>query len=144
MSTKSISSQSFNNEPFSNEPVGNEPFNNEPFSNEPVGNEPVGNEPIARKSTPGEPTVAERSAEQIVSDEFMIARAKILELAATLDRIERATGDVDGSRSMQLLVQGMNILCDDEVEKVKRVQLLMSRQYEPQWQSHMAMEKKVS
>jgi len=129
MSTKSISSQS---------------FNNEPFSNEPFSNEPVGNEPIARKSTPGEPTVAERSAEQIVSDEFMIARAKILELAATLDRIERATGDVDGSRSMQLLVQGMNILCDDEVEKVKRVQLLMSRQYEPQWQSHMAMEKKVS
>lgn len=124
MSTKSISSQSFNNEPFSNEPFSNEP--------------------IARKSTPGEPTVAERSAEQIVSDEFMIARAKILELAATLDRIERATGDVDGSRPMQLLVQGMNILCDDEVEKVKRVQLLMSRQYEPQWQSHMAMEKKVS
>lgn len=144
MSTKSISSQSFNNEPFSNEPVGNEPFNNEPFGNEPVGNEPKGNEPIARKSTPGEPTVAERSAEQIVSDEFMIARAKILELAATLDRIERATGDVDGSRPMQLLVQGMNILCDDKVEKVKRVQLLMSRQYEPQWQSHMAMEKKVS
>jgi len=129
MSTKSISSQS---------------FNNEPFSNEPFSIEPVGNEPIARKSTPGEPTVAERSAEQIVSDEFMIARAKILELAATLDRIERATGDVDGSRPMQLLVQGMNILCDDEVEKVKRVQLLMSRQYEPQWQSDMAMEKKVS
>jgi len=144
MSTKSISSQSFDNEPFNNEPVGNEPFNNELFDNEPVGNEPKGNEPIARKSTPGEPTVAERSAEQIVSDEFMIARAKILELAATLDRIERATGDVDGSRLMQLLVQGMNILCDDEVEKVKRVQLLMSRQYEPQWQSHMAMEKKVS
>ena len=129
MSTKSISSQS---------------FNNEPFSNEPFSIEPVGNEPIARKSTPGEQTVAERSAEQIVSDEFMIARAKILELAATLDRIERATGDVDGSRPMQLLVQGMNILCDDEVEKVKRVQLLMSRQYEPQWQSDMAMEKKVS
>ena len=63
------------------------------------------------------PILIERSAEQIVVDEFMIARAKIVELAATLDRIERATGDVEDSKNMQLLVQGMHILCDDEVEK---------------------------
>ena len=88
-----------------------------------------------------EPKIVERSAEQIVVDEFMIARAKIVELAATLDRIERATGDVEDSKNMQLLVQGMHILCDDEVEKAKRVQLLMSRQYDPHWQSQMSVSK---
>lgn len=88
-----------------------------------------------------EPKIVERSAEQIVVDEFMIARAKIVELAATLDRIERATGDVEDSKNMQLLVQGMHILCDDEVEKAKRVQLLMSRQYDPDWQSRMSISK---
>ncbi len=88
-----------------------------------------------------EPIIVERSAEQIVVDEFMIARAKIVELAATLDRIERATGDVEDSKNMQLLVQGMHILCDDEVEKAKRVQLLMSRLYDPHWQSQMSISK---
>ena len=85
---------------------------------------------------------AERTAQQIVLEDFMIARARIVELAATLDRIERATGDVDDSKNMQLLMQGMHILCDDEVEKAKRVQLLMSRQYDPQWQAQMSIERK--
>ena len=88
--------------------------------------------------------MAERSAAQIVADEFMIARAKIVELAATLDRIERASGNVDDSKNMQLLVQGMHILIDDEVEKAKRVQLLMSRTYDPNWQNLMSISKKVS
>ena len=90
------------------------------------------------------PTIVERTAEQIIADEFMIARAKIVELAATLDRIERATGDVEDSKNMQLLIQGLHILCDDEVEKAKRVQLLMSRHYDPKWQTQMSIEKKVS
>ena len=86
--------------------------------------------------------MAERSAAQIVADEFMIARAKIVELAATLDRIERASGSVDDSRNMQLLVQGMHILTDDQIEKAKRVQLLMSRDYDPNWQNLMSITKK--
>lgn len=86
--------------------------------------------------------IAERPAQQIVAEDFMIARARIVELAATLDRIERAAGDVNDSKSMLLLLQGMHILCDDEVEKAKRVQLLMSRQYDPQWQTQMSLEKK--
>ncbi|MCY2985896.1 MAG: hypothetical protein NTY15_19895 [Planctomycetota bacterium] len=86
--------------------------------------------------------MAERSATQIVADEFMIARAKIVELAATLDRIERASGNVDDSKNMQLLVQGIHILIDDQVEKAKRVQLLMSRDYDPEWQNIMSISKK--
>ena len=86
--------------------------------------------------------MAERSAAQIVADEFMIARAKIVELAATLDRIERASGSVDDSRNMQLLAQGMHILIDDQIEKAKRVQLLMSRDYDPNWQNLMSISKK--
>ncbi len=86
--------------------------------------------------------IAERAAQQIVAEDFMIARARIVELAATLDRIERASGNVDDSKNMQLLMQGMNILCDDEVEKAKRVQLLMSRHYDPEWQTQMAIERK--
>jgi len=86
--------------------------------------------------------MAERNAAQIVADEFMIARAKIIELAATLDRIERASGNVNDSKNMQLLVHAMHILIDDQVEKAKRVQLLMSRVYDPNWQNLMSISKK--
>ena len=86
--------------------------------------------------------MAERNAAQIVADEFMIARAKIIELAATLDRIERASGNVNDSKNMQLLVHAMHILIDDQVEKAKQVQLLMSRVYDPNWQNLMSISKK--
>lgn len=86
--------------------------------------------------------IVERTAEQVVADEFLIARAKILELAATLDRIERSSGNVEDSKQMNLLAQGMHILCDEEVDKAKRVQLLMSRHYDPQWQNTMSLAKK--
>ncbi|MEQ1825081.1 MAG: hypothetical protein ABL921_04020 [Pirellula sp.] len=87
-----------------------------------------------------EPLV-ERTARQVVADEFLIARAKILELAATLDRIERSSGDTEDSKQMNLLIQGMNILCDDEVDKAKRVQLLMSRDYDPEWQRNLNVQR---
>lgn len=86
--------------------------------------------------------IVERTAQQVIADEFLIARAKILELAATLDRIERSSGDVEDSKQMNLLAQGMHILCDEEVDKAKRVQLLMSREYDPQWQQTMSIAQK--
>ena len=86
--------------------------------------------------------IVERTAQQVIADEFLIARAKILELAATLDRIERSSGDVEDSKQMNLLAQGMHILCDEEVDKAKRVQLLMSRQYDPLWQNTMSIARK--
>ena len=85
--------------------------------------------------------IVDRTAQQVIADDYLIARAKILELAATLDRIERATGDVEDSKQLNLLVQGMHILCDEEVDKARRVQLLMSRQYDPIWQSNMSVSK---
>jgi hypothetical protein len=84
----------------------------------------------------------ERTAAQIIADEFLIARAKILELAATLDRLDRADGDIENSKQLVLLSQGMQILCDSEADKAKRVQLLMSRQYEPEWIEKMAIRRR--
>jgi hypothetical protein len=80
-----------------------------------------------------------KTANQILADEFLIARAKILELAAFLDRVERASGDATEMRSMQLIAKGLDILTDGENEKAKRVQLLMSRQYESDWKTKMSI-----
>ncbi len=83
-----------------------------------------------------------RSAQQILQEEFLIARAKILELAAIFDRIDRATSespagsneDLEKSkRQLELLAKGVAILQDSEPQRASRVQALMSRPYDPNW-----------
>jgi hypothetical protein len=90
----------------------------------------------------------ERSAQKVLQEEFLSARAKILELAATLDRIDRAALEaVDASTAssaalesfrknsaaLQLLAQGISVLQENELHRAKRVQELMSRPYDPKW-----------
>lgn len=85
-------------------------------------------------STDPDPQSHRRSAEQILAEEFLHARSRILDLAAFLDRLERAPGSTEQEARMRWLAEGLEILCDDEVGKARRVQLLMSRDYDPAWQ----------
>jgi hypothetical protein len=73
------------------------------------------------------------TAEQVLQQEFLLARAKILELAATLDRIDRAGGNVGQHPQMQLLRRGFELLSGDEKERAQQVQLLFSREYSADW-----------
>lgn len=81
-----------------------------------------------------------QTSEQILQQEYLLARAKILELAATLDRIDRAGGDVGAHPQMKLLQQGFKILTDSDQSssdqsqsRAEQVQLLFSRQYANDW-----------
>jgi hypothetical protein len=80
-----------------------------------------------------------QTAEQVLQQEFLLARAKILELAATLDRIERAGGNVDEHPQMQLLRRGFQILSSDSEERAQQVQLMFSRQYATDWRQTMGV-----
>jgi hypothetical protein len=85
------------------------------------------------------PNPSARSAEKVLSEEFFIARSKILDLAATLDRLERADGSLEALHQLKLLEQGVEILLDDQSDKAKRVQLLMSRPYDPDWRKNYGL-----
>ncbi len=82
-----------------------------------------------------------RTAQQVVQEEYLIARSKILELAAVLDRIDRAAREQQGSLvelqstspQISLLAKGIAILQEPDMHRAKRVQELMSRPYEPDW-----------
>ncbi len=76
-----------------------------------------------------------QTSEQILQQEFLLARSKILELAATLDRIERAQGNVAEHPQMKLLQSGFKILTDTSptASRAEQVQLLFSRQYSQDW-----------
>lgn len=79
------------------------------------------------------------TAEQVLQQEFLLARAKILELAATLDRIERAGGNVGQHPQMQLLRQGFEVLTGPGQERAQQVQLLFSRQYAADWRQTLGV-----
>jgi hypothetical protein len=53
--------------------------------------------------------------------------------------LDRAEGSVDQLQQRQLLQQGIEILLDHHPDKAKRVQLLMSRPYDPDWRKNYGL-----
>ncbi len=79
-----------------------------------------------------------RSAGDILDQEFLQVRAKILEVAAFFDRLEAAQmaapSHRDGDQQrLDLLRQGCGILTESQADKAARVQLLFSREYSSDW-----------
>lgn len=81
-----------------------------------------------------------RKSEQVVEQEFLQIRAKILEVAAFLDRLGPSEEMPSAAQQrLGLLRQGCELLLDDEDEKAARVQLLFSRKYDAQWRQTMGV-----
>ncbi len=79
-----------------------------------------------------------RNSEQVVEQEYLQIRAKILEVAAFLDRLHPSVELSTASESkLELLRRGCELLLDAEADKATRVQLLFSRQYDVQWRQTM-------
>lgn len=81
-----------------------------------------------------------RDALEVLRQEFLLTRGKLLEVAATLDRIERATSSTDretvqADPQMQLLLEAIQILAGPEGDRAEAIQRLMSRPYDPSWRS---------
>ena len=79
----------------------------------------------------------------LLDHEFLPTRAKILEIAAALDRIERAAAvntrqSTDDPRWEQLQA-GIGLLLTAEADRARQVQLLFSRPYDQQWRQNLEM-----
>ena len=66
---------------------------------------------------------------------FLEARARLLDLAAILDRIGRGTekGSVADDPRMQRIRQALEILHDADSDRAKRVQEVFSIEYDGDW-----------
>jgi hypothetical protein len=78
------------------------------------------------------------NAEQILTREFLELRCKILDLAASFDRLQRAAGtstvgSVVNDPRMQRLQQGLQLLLNATDNRAEQVQLLFSREYDAAW-----------
>ncbi len=79
----------------------------------------------------------ERNGDVIVSESFLETRAKLLEIAATFDRIDRAVGGGSlgdqAADQRRLLQQATEILLSDSADRAERLQHLFSRGYDASW-----------
>ncbi len=74
-------------------------------------------------------------AAQSLNRDFLEIRAKILELAACFDRLDRGEGDVDADPRMRQIVDGVNVLIDGRPDRAERLQLIFSQPYEDGWRA---------
>jgi hypothetical protein len=75
----------------------------------------------------------ERQKAVVLDEEFLPLRAKILEVAAGLDRLDRASGKAAGDDRRERLEQAIRQLLEHEPTRAERVQLLFSRKYDGNW-----------
>ena len=73
------------------------------------------------------------NAKEILDREFLQIRSHILDIAAALDRQDRADGDTRLDSRRKLLEEGLAILRSDSSDRAAKVQLLFSREYDPAW-----------
>ncbi|MCA9199828.1 MAG: hypothetical protein KDA87_19950 [Planctomycetales bacterium] len=78
-------------------------------------------------------------ASQVLDREFLQLRAKILELAASFDRLDRGAPLPEDTR-LNLLHQGIQIVLSDEPDRAERLQRLFSREYDPNWKSNLGVD----
>jgi hypothetical protein len=80
------------------------------------------------------------TAPDVLDREFLQIRAKILELAASFDRLDRSEGSVAGDPRMKLIHQGLEVLASDRPDRAEEVQLLFSRPYLQDWRRQYDLE----
>lgn len=80
-----------------------------------------------------------RDATEVLDRDFLEARCKILELAATLDRIDRAParhGEHPDSRLGQLR-QALEALAEPGPGRAETIQRIFSLEYDPAWRRNL-------
>ncbi len=75
------------------------------------------------------------SREQVLNRYFFEMRCKVLEVAASLDRLDRAEPAVNGGRDARLdtLRRAVRVLLDDGPGRAEQIQMIFSRDYDPNW-----------
>lgn len=74
-----------------------------------------------------------RSSDTVFEHEFLPIRAKILEVASALDRLDRAAGSLANDARRAKVQAAIQVLLRQDGERAEQVQLIFSRPYENGW-----------
>ena len=80
---------------------------------------------------------------EILEREFFEIRAKILEIAAAFDRLDRSTGDISTDARLKLIEEALKVLQQlNRDDRAEQVQLIFSREYNDQWREEFGLSSK--
>ncbi len=78
-------------------------------------------------------------APAVLDREFLEIRAKLLELASSLDRMDRGAGTVQADPRMNLIREALQLLEGTGSDRAEQLQLIFSRPYEDDWQKQLGI-----
>ncbi len=73
-------------------------------------------------------------ANAVLDREFLEIRARILELGASFDRLDRGDGSVGDDPRMAKIREALSVLQEKSGERAEQIQLIFSRAYDDDWQ----------
>ncbi len=83
------------------------------------------------------------TAPAVLDREFLEMRAKVLQLAASFDRLDRAEGAVEGDSRLTQLAQAIQLLQSERPDKAEEVQMIFSRAFSPNWRDELGVDQHV-
>jgi hypothetical protein len=75
------------------------------------------------------------AAADVLDREFLGVRARLIDVAAALDRIARAEGDVTDDPRLERIRQTFEILRSDAPDRAEKLQMLFSLPYREDWKT---------
>jgi len=78
------------------------------------------------------------SAAEVLDREFLDLRAKLIDAASILDRLERAEGTVAEDPRLQKVRKSLDVLAAETSERAEQIQLIFSLPYEKAWREEFA------
>jgi hypothetical protein len=80
-----------------------------------------------------------RPGSEVFDQEFLPIRAKLLEVAAALDRIDRAGGSSATEPRRTEIQAAIQILLRPKEDRAEQLQLIFSRSYQDDWRENFRM-----
>jgi hypothetical protein len=81
-----------------------------------------------------------RNSNDVFEQEFLPIRAKLLEVAASLDRLDRASGSLTSESRRIQLRDAIQALLRSEDDRAEQIQLIFSRRFEDDWRAKLGIQ----
>ena len=82
------------------------------------------------------------SASDVLNREFLEVRARLLQVAAALDRLDRAAGSVEDDPRLQNIHRVLDVLRSGGPKRAEQMQMIFSRPYSPEWREVFEISRK--
>ena len=80
-----------------------------------------------------------RNSTDVFDQEFLPIRAKLLEVAASLDRLDRANGPLTSESRVKQVRAAIEALLGPDDDRAEQIQLIFSRPFEDDWRNKLRM-----